>query len=188
MNLELDRQDWYAARVRVRHELQVEELLRFKGYETFVPLMTERRRWTDRIKNVEKPMFPGYVFLQAGGALGGPVLTTPGVIHLVGSGRTPLAVDDAEIEAVRRIADSRSAGRPWPYLRVGQRVEIVSGPLAGLEGVLAEDAGDRRVVVSVSLLQRSLAVKIEADWVIAAGAAPRASELSKLEWAPGRIG
>lgn len=189
MNLELEQDRWFAVRVRVRYERQVEELLRFKGYETFVPTLTERRRWTDRIKHVEKPMFPGYVFLQTGGPLGGPILTTPGVMHLVGSGRSPVPIDDSEIAAVRRIADSHTVGRPWPYLQVGQRVEIVSGPLDGLEGVLVEDAGNQRIVVSLSLLQRSLAVEIAADWVIAAsGSSSRSTGPSRFDWAPGRIG
>lgn len=164
--MELNPNQWYALRVRARFEKQASELLQFKGYETFLPTCVSRRRWTDRIRQVETALFPGYVFCRLSELTPGLALTTPGVMHFVGFGSTPAPVDDSEIEAVRRIVDSGAAGQPWPYLRVGECVEITSGPLTGLSGFLLEIKGDRSLVVGVSLLQRSMAVEIEPSWLI----------------------
>ena len=165
--MELNPDQWYALRVRARFEKQACELLKFKGYETFLPISVSRRRWTDRIRHVETALFPGYVFCRMADLNPGLALTTPGVMHFVGFGSTPAPVDETEIEAVRRIVASGAAGKPFAYLRVGECVEITSGPLAGLSGFLYEIKGDRSLVVGVSLLQRSLAVEIDPSWVVA---------------------
>ncbi|MEZ5361651.1 MAG: UpxY family transcription antiterminator [Bryobacterales bacterium] len=164
--MELNPNQWYALRVRARFEKQASELLHFKGYETFLPTYVSRRRWTDRIRQVETALFPGYVFCRMGEMNLGLALTTPGVMHFVGFGSTPAPVDDAEIEAVRRVVESGVAGQPCPYLKVGESVEITSGPLTGLSGFLLEIKGDRSLVVGVSLLQRSMAVEIDPSWLI----------------------
>jgi len=156
---------WYAARVKSNFEHAVSRHLRARGYEEFLPTYRARRRWSDRIKEIQVPLFGGYVFcrLEAGNRL--PVLTTPGVVHLVGIGKTPCAVAEDELEAVRRIVESELLARPWPFLQLGQHVELVRGPLAGVEGILTKFKGNYRLVVSVQLLQRSVAVEIEGDWV-----------------------
>ena len=155
---------WYAVRVKSNFEHTVSTHLRARGYEEFLPTYQARRRWSDRIKEIQVPLFGGYVFcrLEASNRL--PVLTTPGVVHLVGVGRTPYPVAEDEIKAVRRIVESELMARPWPFLRVGQRVQLVRGPLAGVEGILTKFKGNYRLVVAVQLLQRSVAVEIEGDW------------------------
>jgi transcription antitermination factor NusG len=167
MPLEINPDLWYALRVRTRFEKQASELLQHKGYETFLPMSVSDRRWTDRIRRVETALFPGYVFCRMSELALGPALTTPGVMHFVGFGRRPAAVDEAEIATIRRITESDAPKTPWPYLRVGESVEIASGPLSGLSGFLLEVKGDRQLVVSVSLLQRSLAVALSPSWLVA---------------------
>jgi len=159
-------QPWIALRVRPRCEKRVGNLLRQRGYEELVPLHVCLRRWSDREKKVELPLFPGYVFCRLNLSAEAPILTTPGVLHFVGIGRTPLPVYEHEISMIKAIIRTRAAAEPWPYLEAGDRVHIVSGPLLGLDGILVEHEGPR-LVVSVSLLQRSVAVRVDPSWVIA---------------------
>lgn len=151
---------WFAVQVRPGHERVVAATLRHKGYQEFLPLGRVRRRWSDRIKQLEVPLFPGYLFCRFKLLVGGPVITTPGVIRIVGAGRNPVAVSDEEIESVRRIVEAGVPAEPWPFIRVGQVVRVDSGPLRGLVGIVLRVKNDRRLVVSVSLLQRSVAVEL----------------------------
>jgi transcription antitermination factor NusG len=156
---------WYALRVQSRLGSLASTTLRGKGYEEFLPLYRSRRRWSDRIKELELPLFPGYLFCRfdASDRLM-PILTTPGVIRIVGIGKTPAPVDDDEIEAIRVILRSGLAAQPWPLLHVGSKVYIEAGPLAGLEGIITNTDKVYRLIVSVSLLQRSVAVEIDREW------------------------
>jgi transcription antitermination factor NusG len=156
---------WFAIQTRHRHEKIVVRQLEFKGYELFLPTYEARRRWSDRIKIVELPMLEGYFFCRLDMANASRVITTPGVIRIVGGGSGPIAVDDAEVEALQRLVISRRQVEPFPYLRVGQAVRIESGPLTGLEGVLHDFRGKSRLIVSVTLLQRSVAVELDRDAV-----------------------
>jgi transcription antitermination factor NusG len=140
-----------------------------KGYEEFLPVYQSRRRWSDRVKSVELPLFPGYVFCRLNVEYRLPILTIPGVLHFVGLGRVPVPIDDAEVADLQTAVRCGLEVGPWPYLDVGQRVRLEAGPLAGLEGILVEQRKQHRIVVSVSLLQRSVAVEIEADWVTPLG-------------------
>jgi transcription antitermination factor NusG len=173
---------WYAIRVRSNCEQTASTVLHAKGYEQFLPSYRSRRRWSDRVKELDLPLFPGYVFcrLNVRDRLL-PILTTPGVVAIVGSGKTPLPIADNEIEAVRAILRSGLAAQPWPFLGVGAGVFIEAGPLAGLEGIVTNTDKVCRLVVSVSLLQRSVAVEIDRDWVRPAlcGAGPGCVTLSK---------
>jgi transcription antitermination factor NusG len=155
---------WYALRIKSRHEKIVASALFGKGYEVFLPLYRDRRRWSDRMKELELPLFPGYLFCRFDVMKRLPILTTPGIVQLVGVGKTPLPVDDAEITAIQSIVISRLNAQPWPYLQVGQRVRIEQGPLTGLEGILIALKKTHRLVVSVTLLQRSVAVEVDHDW------------------------
>jgi len=157
--------DWYALRIRSNQEKIVASMLENKGYEQFLPLYRSTRRWSDRVKQLDLPLFPGYLFCRLDPVETVlPVLTTPGVVSIAGTGRVPLPVPDEEIEAVRTVIRSGLATMPWPGLTVGSKVLIERGPLTGLEGV-AINVGDQcRLVVSVQLLQRSLAVTIERSW------------------------
>jgi transcription antitermination factor NusG len=153
--------------VRPKAERFVARLLAGKGYDPFVPLFLERRRWSDRIKVLELPLIPHYVFCQVAAAAMGAIVTTPGVIQIIGAGRTPVPVDAHEIDALRRIDALRLNAKPWPFLREGQTVQICGGPLDGVRGVLIRIKSATRLVVSASILQRSVAVELDAESVIA---------------------
>jgi transcription antitermination factor NusG len=163
---------WFALQVRARHELGVARFLRGRGYDPFVPVYQLRKRWSDRIKLVEEPLFPGYLFCRLDLNNRLPVLATPGVIQIVGFNHAPIPVNEGEIDAIKSLIVSSLPRQPWPYLQVGSRVQIDSGPLRGLEGLLVELRGTHRLVVSVTLLQRSVAVEIDSALVKAVRPAP----------------
>jgi transcription antitermination factor NusG len=170
------RRQWFALRVRPRCEKVVADSLRNKGYEEFLPLYREKRRWSDRIAEVQLPLFPGYVFSKFDMQHRLPVLITPGVMFVVGTAKMPSPVDDAEIEALQILVKSRLEVEPCPFLQIGQKVRIIWGPLAGAEGILTALKRQNRLVVSVTLLQRSVAVEISEDWALpASGAEVRGS-------------
>jgi transcription antitermination factor NusG len=156
---------WYAIRVRSNFENAVSASLASKGYPEFLPTYRSRRRWSDRIKEVRMPLFPGYVFCRFDPNNRLPILQTPGVVNVVSFAKTPTPVEESEIAAVQRIVASDVLSRPWPFLNAGDRVQVIDGPLAGLEGILLEFKKSLRLVVSVTLLQRSVAVEIDGDWV-----------------------
>lgn len=164
---------WFALRVKPRHEKTAAWALRLKGFEEFLPLYRARSRWSDRIKELELPLFPRYIFCKFTPPERLRVLTTPGVQVVVGNGSTPVPVAAAEIAAIEAIIESGVAAQPWPFLLAGHLVRIVAGPLAGLEGVLLEVKNQFRLLVSVTLLQRSVAVEIDPLSVIPIGAARR---------------
>jgi transcription antitermination factor NusG len=155
---------WYAVRVQSRFEHVVSAALRGKGYEEFLPLYPSVRRWSDRKKKIDLPLFPGYLFCRFGLDRLLPILTTPGVVQIVSAGKVPIPVAEEEVEAVKRILRSGLAAQPWPFLKVGSRVYIERGPLAGVEGIIESTENTYRLVVSVNLLQRSVAVEIDRDW------------------------
>ena len=164
---------WFALRVKSRAEKCVATIARNKGFEEFLPLYQCRRRWSDRFKLVELPLFPGYVFCRFNPQYRLPLLTIPGALHFVGLGKVPVPIDDAEIHAIQVLVGSGLQAEPWPFLDAGQRVRLEQGPLAGLEGLFIEVRKQHRIVVSVSLLRRSVAVEIERDWVTPLDAAGR---------------
>jgi transcriptional antiterminator NusG len=159
------RHAWYALQVRSRHEMSAAGHLRGMGYEEFLPLYECRKRWSDRIKEVQAPLFPGYLFCRFDPLNRLPILKTPGVIQIVGYDRQPIPVDEDEIKSIQTLVTSGIPNHPWPYLKVGEKVRIELGPLRGLEGVLVEFKGNRRLILSVSLLQRSVAVEMDAAFV-----------------------
>ena len=165
MPLKLDALSWFAIRVRPRFEKQVAQSIESKGVETFLPLYVSRRRWSDRTQEVQTPLFDGYVFCHIDPASRLPILVTPGVIHFVGIGKTPLPVDDGEIAAIQPVIQSGSVVRSWPCLREGDRVRIDDGPLRNVEGILLRDGETDQVVISVTLLQRSMAVTVNRTWL-----------------------
>ena len=156
---------WYALKVRGQYEKVVARNLAAKDYEVFLPLVRSRRRWSDRIKEVEVPLFPGYVLTRFEIQDRLPLLMVPGVSHVVSVGREPSPVSEGEVEAIRSVVNSRSHYEPWPFIRVGQRVRVEYGALAGLEGWVVEIRKSRKLVVPLTLLQRSVAVEIDRDWV-----------------------
>lgn len=152
---------WFALQVRRRYENTVATLLRGKGYEPLLPLYKSRRRWSDRIKELELPLFPGYLFCRFNPLQRLPLLITPGVVQVVGVGKTPVPIDEAEMAAIETAVRSGMTSQPWPFLKVGQKVRVEYGPLWGHEGILVEWRGRRRIVLSVTLLQRAVAVELE---------------------------
>lgn len=158
-------QHWFALRVKSNFERTAAFHLIQRGYKQFLPTYTVRTNWSDRVKNIEKPLFPGYVFCAFDPARRLPVLMTPGVLHVVGIGRDLVPVNESELKAVWTTLRSGLLIRPWPYLQVGETVAIERGPLAGVEGYVVQIKGNFRLVVSISLLQRSVSAEIERDWI-----------------------
>ncbi len=156
---------WFAVQTRSRYENLVATLLRGKGYELFLPIYKSRRRWSDRIKELELPLFPGYLFCRFNPLDRFPILVTPGVMQVVGVGKIPIPVDDLEIAALETAIRSGLPRQPWPFLQIGQKVKIECKPLCGLEGILVEFKGRHRLVLSVTLLQRSVAVEVDDTWI-----------------------
>jgi transcription antitermination factor NusG len=177
---------WFALQIRSRWEGTTAALLRGKGLETLMPTYTTKRKWSDRFKVVESPLFPGYVFCRFDVHNRLPVLITPGVISVVGRGKTPVAVDEAEILAIQAAIGSGIQMEPWPYVEIGERVRIKDDVLDGMEGILTSFKGSHRVVISVTLLRRSVALEIDRSRITPLGSpqiAPAGvtEELSELE-------
>ncbi len=156
---------WYALQVRTRWESSTEVLLSSKGYQTFLPTFKTVKQGQCKTEEVNAPLFPGYVFCQFDALNRLPILVTPGVIAVVGRGRIPVPVEDSEIRAIQTVVSSGLHAEPYPYLEVGQQVRIEDGALSGLEGILTSFKGTRRIVVSVSLLCRSVALEIDRSGV-----------------------
>jgi len=157
---------WFALQVRSRWENATEGLLQNKGFETLLPTYPATRRWSDRSKIVESPLFPGYVFCRFDIHDRLPVLITPGVISVVGRGKTPIAVAESEITALQIVIRSGIQTQPWPYLEIGERVRIKNDVLEGMEGILTSFKGHQRVIISVVLLQRSVALEIDRSRIL----------------------
>jgi len=152
---------WFALTVKPRHEKAAAQNLRSRGLEEFLPLYNARRQWSDRIRTLALPLFPGYVFCRFLPQEWLRVLGTPGVNTVVGFGRRPAPVSAAEIDGVKKMLAAGLPVGPWPYIQAGDQVEIVGGALDGLRGVAVRDKGVDRLVVNVELLQRSVAVEID---------------------------
>src|SRR5579859_2104846 len=156
---------WYALYVRSRHEKTVENSLRVKGYSVFSPSYRTKRKRVDRVAEIEVALFPGYVFCQFDANKRLPILMTPGVVSVVGRGNRAEPVDDTEIASIRTLALAGRPVQPWPYLRMGQRIRLQAGPLAGAEGIFLRVKDEYHLVVSITLLQRAVSVVIEKDAV-----------------------
>jgi transcription antitermination factor NusG len=182
MNPETNGDRWYALQVRSRWEGSTATLLSGKGYQTFLPTYKAEKPWRSGARELAAPLFPGYVFCQFDVHKRLPVLVTPGVLSVVGRGRIPVPVEDSEMNALQRVVSSGLRAEPWPYLEVGQHVRIQEGALSGLEGILISLRGSRRVVVSVSLLSRSVSLEIERSGVcpIRPARMPEADTLATL--------
>jgi transcription antitermination factor NusG len=153
--------NWFAVSVSPQHEFAVAETLSQKNVESFVPAHASRRNWSDRVKVVQVPLFSGYVLTRFEWENRVAVLRTPGVNSIVTFGGEATPIPDVEIDAVKLLVSSRLPIEPWPFLRVGQRVRVESGPLSGVEGIVVRRRDAYQVVVSISLLQRSLAATVD---------------------------
>jgi transcription antitermination factor NusG len=160
-----DERRWYALYVRQRYERIVSCHLGGKGYEIFLPTYQSRRRWSDRTKIIETPLFSRYVFCKFDLRDRLPILMVPGVHFVVGFGKTATPVDPVEFDAVRQVVDSGLFCEPWPFVKIGNPVRVESGPLAGLEGLVLEVKKSYKLIISVNLLGRSVAVELDRDSV-----------------------
>jgi transcription antitermination factor NusG len=154
---------WFAIHTRPRYEKKVTAELQQKGIRAFLPLNAAMHQWSDRRRLVHVPLFPGYVFVRVSSL---PmhrisVLRTNGVLSFVGARSVGVPIPDCEIDAVRAVLEGRTSLNPHPYLRIGQRVRICGGSLDGLTGVLTTVNGDQSLVISVNLIQRSIAMRVQ---------------------------
>lgn len=163
---------WFALTVQPNHERTAERSLVNRGLEAYLPTHRVKRQWSDRQKEMDRVLFPGYVFCRFDKPDLIRVLGSPGVRSVVGVGRSPAAVEDSEISAVKALVASGRPILPWPYLRIGQSVRIDHGPLAYLRGVVVRVKDSCRVVVSVDALGCSLAVEVDADTLSPERASP----------------
>jgi transcription antitermination factor NusG len=154
---------WYAAYTSANHEKRVAEQLEARAVEHCLPVYTSMRRWKDRRVTLQLPLFAGYVFVRMALRNRLQVLQVPGVARLVGFGGTPTPLPQDEIDALRAGLATGVRGEPHPYLNVGRRVRVKEGPFAGLEGILLRWKGNWRVVLSLDLIQRSVAVDVDAS-------------------------
>ena len=161
MTLQVNRYPWFALQTRYRSENLVATQLRGKGYEPFLPVCKSRRRWSDRVKELELPLFPGYVFCRFNGLNRLPVLTTPGVRQIVGNGNTPIPLSENEIISLQTVIKSDLPIQPFPFLQIGQKVRIEEGVLAGVVGNVIRCKQSLRLVLSITLLQRSVLLEID---------------------------
>lgn len=162
MALQHAERPWYAVQVRANQEGFARTLLESRSYETFLPTYVAIRRWSDRRKRLELPLFPGYVFCRIAHVERVGACTLRPVIRIVGNGSAPTPVDETELEALQSVIRADLDRQPCEQLAVGQRVVVVDGPLAGHRGRLDESRRRCRFVVSISLIERSVAVEIPA--------------------------
>jgi transcription antitermination factor NusG len=158
---------WYALQVNCRKEASIASQIEGRGFECFVPTYKSLRKWSDRTKEINQALFPGYLFCRFEYQERQPIMTTAGVVQVVGNGRMAIPVPDTEIEALQVAVSSGIPAQPWPYLKTGELVRVNYGHLSGLEGILVNFKGNHRVVLSVTLLQRSLALEVDLGWVSA---------------------
>ena len=159
----LEKFPWYGIRTRSNHERVAAVALKGKGYEPYLPLYRLNRRRQDVQIESEHLLFPGYVFCRFDVRKLLPILMSTGVISVLGFGKEPAAIPDEEIEAVRAVLRSGLPAEPCAYLREGQRVRVTHGSLDGVEGILLKRKNQFRMVISVTMLQRSISVEIDGD-------------------------
>jgi transcription antitermination factor NusG len=154
-------QHWFAAYTCAQHEKRVAAELAMREVEHFLPLYSSVRRWKDRRVTLDLPLFPGYVFVRLALRDRLRVVQIPSVVRLVGFNGLPAALPDEEMKLLRSGLCQSLRAEPHPFLTVGRRVRIIGGPLAGIEGVLKRKRNSLRVVVSLSLIQRAVAVDVD---------------------------
>jgi transcription antitermination factor NusG len=170
---------WFAVRVKSNFEKRVATGFLNKGLNVFLPAYKSRRRWSDRYKTIDCPLFPGYVFCRVDLNHRLSVMTTPGFLYIVGAGHTPTAIDEVEMARLQEVVRSGRPCLPCPAL-VGQTVRLNSGPLSGLEGILLRAGKENRVYVGVSLLKRGVSVEVDSEWILPVGSKQVAESNTEL--------
>lgn len=176
---------WWALYTKHQHEKMVTELLSTKGFEVLLPVYESVRYWKDRKKLLSLPLFPCYVFIRGTMDRKLDVVTTPGVHMILYHGERVATIPEDEIQAIQRTVEGKFKVEPYPFLKCGDRVRVKKGPLEGVEGILIRNKNMSRLVLSVEMLARSVAVEIEATDVEPAAAPCPAGFLSPEPWAAG---
>lgn len=156
---------WYGVRTKSNHEKVAAVSLENRGYEKYLPLYRKRTRWSDRVVETDQPLFPGYLFCRFDAKKRLPIVTTPGVVAVVGFGREPAPIAESEIHAIQAVLRSGLASEPCPFVAEGQHIRVSRGALEGLEGILLKKKSEWRMVVSVTMLQRSVSVEIDRECI-----------------------
>jgi transcription termination/antitermination protein NusG len=156
---------WYAAYTFPHHEKKVAEQVRLRSFECFLPLYEVFRRWKDRRRRLQLPLFPSYVFVRLELCDRLRVLRVPSVVRLVGFNGVPTAIPDDDMQAFRNSLASGVLAQPCPYLTVGQRVRVMTGPLQGMQGIYVRNKNRSRLVVSLDLIKRSISLEIDSEYV-----------------------
>ena len=164
---------WYALRTRSRFEKMVHLQLTNKGYNVFLPLIHTTRQWSDRKRAIDLPLFPGYIFCNFDCQLRRDIIVTPGVVEVVGVAGAPAPIPESEIHDLQTMMQSGCDPTPWPYLQDGEAIQVVDGPLVGTCGYLVKAQSSQRLVISISLLQRSVSVAVRRQWVRRGGRCAR---------------
>jgi transcription antitermination factor NusG len=156
---------WFAIYVKPKTEKSVAAALRLKGYEEFLPMYRCRQKLRKKPLMCEAPLFPNYVFCRLNSETYGPIVTTPGVVRIVGFGGRPFPLEELEIRSIQSLIYAKMEPTPCPYLAVGEFIYVKEGPLMGTSGWITRIGNKARLVVSISLLQRSVAVELDSSLV-----------------------
>ncbi|MGC2659471.1 MAG: UpxY family transcription antiterminator [Bryobacteraceae bacterium] len=175
MNLSQTSVQWFAIRVKPNFERTVDQSLNTLEYETYLPMAPQIRQWSDRVKELLMPIFPGYLFCRSDPSRRISILRTPGVLGFLNIGSGLSCIPDVEIESLRLLLNSGALARPFPHFQVGEQIRIEDGPLKGLEGILQEIKNGYRIIVSITLLQRSIAAEVDSAWLRSLHEVKRAS-------------
>lgn len=153
---------WYAVTTRSRQEKIAANTLQALGIAHFLPLQSQKRQWSDRIQTMNVPLFPGYLFVHIDpwSSVKLDVLKTPGVARFVGDHSGPLPVQNSEIESIRDLLQCGVEFAPHQFLKQGDRVQVVRGPLTGVEGIFVRLGSKSRIVISIEVIHRSLAMNV----------------------------
>jgi transcriptional antiterminator NusG len=151
---------WFAAQVAPRSEKRVASMLEYRGYQQFTPTYLSQKKWSDRIKTQEEPLFPGYVFVRISGTTFGLLCSTPGIVRILSFGGRPVPLADSEIEAVQRLT-LRGKPQPTQHVNCGEKVKISDGPFAGIVGIVKQISNRDCLVFSVQLVSQSIYVEVD---------------------------
>jgi transcription antitermination factor NusG len=173
-------QSWFALQTKPRNEKKVSYVLRQKGYECLAPTYRQKRKWSDRTVEIDLPLFPMYVFCRLGPSVLGRAISTSGVVKIVGFNGKPAEISVEEIDALQLLMQSNLLREPWKYLSHGTQVQVETGPLAGVQGIIyADDDNKQRLIISVTLLQRSVAIQLDSDTIISVAADLKGKEIGQ---------
>jgi transcription termination/antitermination protein NusG len=168
MRVMLEAYCWYALHVKRHKELEVAGILKSEGYETFVPSHRVTKKWSDRTKKIDLPLFPSYAFCRFDPELKFTIVSTPSVLRIVGFGSAPVPISAEEIDSLKIASERGYSCQPHPFLLAGQKVRVVAGPLSGVNGIFLSRGRQNRIVLSVDLLRASAVVEIDDESVVVA--------------------